>query len=262
MTPNAGPSALDTVLSVTFAGNAEAPVADGVPVANASFVYSRQDDGSGSYDRTGYRVLPHENGHVFGLPDLYTQDGGGAVGHWDIMSEDWGANNDLLGWHKWKLGWLDSSQVACAATPGTMSYALTPLERAGGPKLVFVPLGPRTGYAVEVRTRAGNDEAVCRPGVLIYRVDADVDTGMGPVTVYDSQRDSGGCTRSPNVQAELSDAPFEVGEAFTDRKRGVRIDVAGAGADGEYRVVVERRGGEGAGVGWSGRWGSVARACG
>ncbi|MER5444552.1 M6 family metalloprotease domain-containing protein [Streptomyces sp. NPDC002766] len=241
MTPNAGPSALDTVLSVTFAGNAEAPVADGVPVANASFVYSRQDDGSGSYDRTGYRVLPHENGHVFGLPDLYTQDGGGAVGHWDIMSEDWGANNDLLGWHKWKLGWLDSSQVACAATPGTMSYALTPLERAGGPKLVFVPLGPRTGYAVEVRTRAGNDEAVCRPGVLIYRVDADVDTGMGPVTVYDSQRDSGGCTRSPNVQAELSDAPFEVGEAFTDRKRGVRIDVAGAGADGEYRVVVERR---------------------
>ncbi|MEU9390493.1 M6 family metalloprotease domain-containing protein [Streptomyces sp. NPDC048324] len=241
MTPNAGPSALDTVLSVTFAGNTEAPVADGVPVANASFVYSRQDDGSGSYDRTGYRVLPHENGHVFGLPDLYTQEGGGAVGHWDIMSEDWGVNNDLLGWHKWKLGWLDSSQVACAATPGTMSYALTPLERAGGPKLVFVPLGPRTGYAVEVRTRAGNDEAVCRPGVLIYRVDADVDTGMGPVTVYDSRRDSGGCTRSPNVQAELSDAPFGVGEVFKDTKRGVRIEVAGAGGDGEYRVVVERR---------------------
>ncbi|MFF4908524.1 M6 family metalloprotease domain-containing protein [Streptomyces sp. NPDC001260] len=253
ITPNAGPSALDTVLSVTFAGNTEAPVADGVPVANASFVYSRQDDGSGSYDRTGYRVLPHENGHVFGLPDLYTQDGGGAVGHWDIMSEDWGANNDLLGWHKWKLGWLDANQVACAATPGTASYPLTPLERAGGPKLIFVPLGPRTGYAVEVRTRAGNDEAVCRPGVLIYRVDADVDTGMGPVTVYDSQRDSGGCTRSPNVQAELSDAPFGVGEVFKDTKRGVRIEVAGvgsgagaggragAGADGEYRVVVERR---------------------
>lgn len=90
VTPNAGPSALDTVLSVTFAGNTEAPVADGVPVANASFVYSRQDDGSGSYADTGYRVLPHENGHTFGLPDLYTQDGGGAVGHWDIMSEDWG----------------------------------------------------------------------------------------------------------------------------------------------------------------------------
>ena len=57
VTPNAGPSALDTVLSVTFAGNTEAPVADGVSVANASFVYSRQDDGSGSYDPVSYTHL-------------------------------------------------------------------------------------------------------------------------------------------------------------------------------------------------------------
>lgn len=90
VTPNAGPSALDTVLSVTFSGNDDAPFADGIPLANTSFVYSRQDDGSGSYAETGYRVLPHENGHVFGLPDLYTLEGGGSVGHWDIMSEDWG----------------------------------------------------------------------------------------------------------------------------------------------------------------------------
>ncbi|MFF4502687.1 M6 family metalloprotease domain-containing protein [Streptomyces sp. NPDC001401] len=244
MTPNAGPSALDTVLSVTFAGNTEAPIADGVPVANASFVYSRQDDGSGSYGRTGYRVLPHENGHVFGLPDLYTQQGGGAVGHWDIMSEDWGANNDLLGWHKWKLGWLDPSQVNCTSRHGTTQYTLTPLERAGGPKMVFVPFSRRTGYAVEVRVRAGNDEAVCRPGVLIYKVDADVETGMGPVTVYDSRRDSGGCTRSPNVHAELSDAPFTPGEVFKDPKRGIRIAVTGAAGSGgsrSYRVLVTRR---------------------
>ncbi|MCX4762790.1 M6 family metalloprotease domain-containing protein [Streptomyces sp. NBC_01275] len=241
VTPNAGPSALDTVLSVTFAGNTEAPVADGVTVANASFVYSRQDDGSGSYDRTGYRVLPHENGHVFGLPDLYTQEGGGAVGHWDIMSEDWGANNDLLGWHKWKLGWLDASQIACAARPGTTEYTLTPLARAGGPKLVFVPLGGRTGYAVELRTRGGNDETVCRPGVLVYKVDADVDTGMGPVTVYDSHRDSGGCTRSPNVHAELSDAPFSPGETFKDPRHGIRIAVTGANLKGDYLVRVTRR---------------------
>lgn len=218
--PDAGPSALDTVLSVTFAGNTEAPVADGVSVANASFVYSRQDDGSGTYHRTGYRVLPHENGHVFGLPDLYTAEGGGAVGHWDIMSEDWGANNDLLGWHKWKLGWLDAAQIRCAAKPGATEYALTPLAREGGPKLVFVPLDRRHGYALELRTREGNDESVCRPGVLIYKVDADIDTGMGPVKVQDSHEDSGGCTRSPNVHAELSDATFGPGEEFRDEERG------------------------------------------
>ncbi|MEV5808723.1 M6 family metalloprotease domain-containing protein [Streptomyces parvulus] len=240
VTPNAGPSALDTVLSVTFAGNADAPVADGVPVANASFVYSRQDDGSGSYDETGYRVLPHENGHVFGLPDLYTQEGGGAVGHWDIMSEDWGANNDLLGWHKWKLGWLDPSQVHCAATPGATDYTLTPLARRGGDKVVVVPLDGESGYAIELRTQEGNDETVCRPGVLVYKVDADVDTGMGPVKVYDSQRDSGGCTRGPNVHAELSDAAFVAGETFKDPSHGLTIQVSDADREGGQRIRVTR----------------------
>lgn len=241
ITPNAGPNALETVLSVTFAGNQEAPVADGVPVANASFVYSRQDDGSGSFEQTGYRVLPHENGHVFGLPDLYTSDGGAAVGHWDIMSEDWGANNDLLGWHKWKLGWLDDEQVRCAATPGTTEHRLRPLAEKGGTKLVFIPLSGSTGYALEVRTQDGNDEAVCRPGVLVYRVDAEVDTGLGPIEVVDATRDSGGCTRRPNVHAELSDAPFRPGESFDADEDSVRVTVAGADLEGTYTVRVSRK---------------------
>ncbi|WP_030754705.1 M6 family metalloprotease domain-containing protein [Streptomyces griseus] len=240
VTPNAGPSALDTVLSVTFSGNDDAPYADGVPLANTSFVYSRQDDGSGSFDRTGYRVLPHENGHVFGLPDLYTAEGGGTVGHWDIMSEDWGANNDLLGWHKWKLGWLDNDQIRCASVTGTSEHLLTPLAVAGGPKLVFVPLTDTTGYAVEVRTREGNDEAVCEPGVLVYRVETDVDTGHGPVTVADSERASGGCTRRPNVHAELSDAPFRPGETFTDRTNGIRIGVLDEDTAGNFRIRISR----------------------
>ncbi|MFE0422691.1 M6 family metalloprotease domain-containing protein [Streptomyces sp. NPDC058953] len=240
VTPNAGPSALDTVLSVTFSGNPDAPVADGVPLANTSFVYSRQDDGSGSYAETGFRVLPHENGHVFGLPDLYTADGGGTVGHWDIMSEDWGANNDLLGWHKWKLGWLDSEQIHCASAPGTTDYRLTPLAVAGGTKLAIVPVSAETGYAVEVRTREGNDEAVCRPGVLVYRVKADVDTGQGPVTVSDSRADSGGCTKRPNVHAELSDAPYRPGERFKDKETGVEIAVVSEDDGGVYTVRVTR----------------------
>ncbi|MBD0709403.1 MULTISPECIES: M6 family metalloprotease domain-containing protein [unclassified Streptomyces] len=240
VTPNAGPSALDTVLSVTFSGNDDAPYADGVPLANTSFVYSRQDDGSGSYPETGYRVLPHENGHVFGLPDLYTPDGGGTVGHWDIMSEDWGANNDLLGWHKWKLGWLDNEQIGCAARPGSADWTLTPLAEPGGPKLVFVPLSGTSGYAVEVRGKGGNDEAVCEEGVLVYRVESDVDTGHGPVTVADSRRASGGCTHRANVHAELSDAPYRPGETFTDRAHGIRITVLDESEDGTYRVRVTR----------------------
>ncbi|WP_030976709.1 M6 family metalloprotease domain-containing protein [Streptomyces sp. NRRL S-1824] len=240
VTPNAGPSALDTVLSVTFSGNADAPLADGVPLANTSFIYSRQDDGSGSYAQTGYRVLPHENSHVFGLPDLYTMEGGGSVGHWDIMSEDWGANNDLLGWHKWKLGWLDSNQISCASKPGTTDRILGSLATRGGLKLAFVPLSAESGYAVEVRTQAGNDRAVCRPGVLIYKVRSDVDTGLGPVSVADSTKGSRGCTRSPNVQAELSDAPFQPGQTFTDAADGIRISVVDKDSKGNYRVRIAR----------------------
>ncbi|MFJ1749995.1 M6 family metalloprotease domain-containing protein [Streptomyces sp. NPDC088116] len=240
VTPNAGPSALDTVLSVTFSGNTDAPQADGVPLANTSFVYSRQDDGSGSYADTGYRVLPHENGHVFGLPDLYTPDGGGTVGHWDIMSEDWGANNDLLGWHKWKLGWLDDEQISCASAPGISEHLLGPLAISGGPKLAFVPVSKESGYAVEVRTRAGNDEAVCEPGVLIYRVDSGVDTGRGPVTVADSRKNSGGCSRRPNVHAELSDAPYLPGQSFVDEDNGIRISVVSREPDGNFKVRVTR----------------------
>ncbi|MFF1838963.1 M6 family metalloprotease domain-containing protein [Streptomyces sp. NPDC058231] len=240
VTPNAGPAALDTVLSVTFSGNDDAPLADGVPLSNASFIYSRQDDGSGSYAQTGYRVLPHENGHIFGLPDLYTTEGGSAVGHWDIMSEDWGANNDFLGWHKWKLGWLDKSQISCASKPGTSEHVLTPLATRGGRKLAFVPLTEASGYAVEVRTQAGNDQAVCRPGVLIYKVNSDVDTGQGPVSVVDSTKDSGGCTRTPNVHAELSDAPFRPGETFTDKVNKIRISVVGKNSKGNYRIRITR----------------------
>ncbi|MGQ4515070.1 M6 family metalloprotease domain-containing protein [Streptomyces sp. DW26H14] len=240
VTPNAGPSALDTVLSVTFSGNKDAPHADGVPLSNTSFVYSRQDDGSGSYKLTGFRVLPHENGHTFGLPDLYTTAGGSSVGHWDIMSEDWGADNDMLGWHKWKLGWLDDDQVSCASAQGTLERELEPLETRGGRKMIFIPLSQQAGYAVEVRTHAGNDQAVCRPGVLIYRVDASVDTGQGPITISDSTKHSGGCTRLPNVQAELSDATYEPGQTFTDKDDHLTISVVSKSADGKYTVRVTR----------------------
>ncbi|SFY28049.1 M6 family metalloprotease domain-containing protein [Streptomyces atratus] len=240
VTPNAGPSALDTVLSVTFSGNDDAPRADGVPLSNTSFIYSRQDDGSGSFKQTGFRVLPHENGHVFGLPDLYTMEGGGSVGHWDIMSEDWGADNDLLGWHKWKLRWLDNSQISCATRSGTSDHVLGPLAIRGGTKLAFIPLNSKSGYAVEVRTKAGNDQAVCKPGVLIYKVSSDVDTGQGPMSVTDSTKGSTGCTRLPNVHAELSDATFQPGETFTDRARGIRISVVDKDKKGNYRIRVTR----------------------
>lgn len=248
VTPNAGPPAAHAVLSVTYADNQRAPTADGVPLANVSFVYSRQDDGSGSLRKTGFRVLPHENGHVFGLPDLYTRDGGDHVGHWDVMSEDWGAGNDLLAWHKWKLGWLGTRQVHCATRPGTTVHVLSPLHRPEGTKLVFVPVSDSAGYALEARTGGGNDEAVCKPGVLVTWVDTGIDSGGGPVTVMDSSPGGHGCTQERNVHPGLSDAAFGPGEMYEGDAGGlrVRVRVTGREADGSYRVEVTRRASAGA----------------
>ncbi|MCQ8193100.1 M6 family metalloprotease domain-containing protein [Streptomyces rugosispiralis] len=248
VTPNAGPPAAHAVLSVTYADNRHAPTADGVPLANVSFVYSRQDDGSGSLRRTGFRVLPHENGHVFGLPDLYTHGGGDKAGHWDVMSEDWGPGNDLLAWHKWKLGWLGPRQIACAARPGVFAHTLSPLSRPEGTKLVIVPVSPSTGYAIEARAPGGNDEAICKPGVLISWVNTGVDSGGGPVTIVDSTPHGRGCTRERNVHPGLSDAAYAPGETFEAAANGIRIRVRVTGRDaaGDYGVEITRRASGGA----------------
>jgi M6 family metalloprotease-like protein len=242
VTPNAGPPAARAVLSVTYADNQHAPIADGVPLANVSFVYSRQDDGSGTLRETGYRVLPHENGHDFGLPDLYTRHGGDSAGHWDVMSEDWGIGNDLLAWHKWKLGWLGAGQVACVPRPGITRWTLSPLGRRGGTKLIFVPVSKYAGYSVEARTNEGNDEAVCKAGVLVSWVDTRVDSGRGPITVVDSTPGSGGCTDEHNVHPGLSDAAFTPGQTFTGGAlgTGVRVRVTGRDSHGDYRVEITR----------------------
>ncbi len=65
---------------------------------------------------------------------------------------------------------------------------------------------------------------------------------MGPITVHDATRDSGGCTRAPNVHAELSDATFRPGQSFMDREEGVRVAVLAEGGE-EYRVRVTRMSG-------------------
>ncbi|ARZ69598.1 M6 family metalloprotease domain-containing protein [Streptomyces sp. HU2014] len=239
VTPNAGPPATEDVQSVTFAG---APTGlttgDGVPFKNVSFIWSRQTGNS------PYRVLNHENAHTFGLPDLYyTGRGSGLlktpVGHWDLMDEDWGPSDDFLAWHKWKLGWLAPGQVECVLTPGPRTVTLTPASVPGGTKLTVVPLSRTRAVTVEARARGPLDHTVCRPGVLVTTLATDVPSGAGPVHVSDATPGSDGCwTTDPNVNPQLSDAPYVVGERFSTG--GVRVAVTGRDADGNWRVTVER----------------------
>ncbi|MER5888874.1 M6 family metalloprotease domain-containing protein [Streptomyces sp. NPDC001941] len=234
VTPNAGPDALETVLSVTYSGGTFDFGRGAVPFAG-SFVWSRQTGDS------PWRVLAHENGHAFGLPDLYLDGGGGTTaGHWDLMDEDWGPANDLMAWHKWKLGWLGADQAVCADAPGTREFTLRPLSVPGGTKLVTVPLDGERALTLEARTKSALDAAVCRPGVLVAGVGTRVAAGEGPVRVRDATPGSAGCFRDPNVNAALSDAAYQPGQTFTDRAHGIAVQVLGVDAAGDYRVRVAR----------------------
>ncbi|MEV4442336.1 M6 family metalloprotease domain-containing protein [Streptomyces sp. NPDC049577] len=187
----------------------------------------------------GHKVAVHETAHTFGLPDLYAFSGDTHrfVGGWDVMGNIAGRAPQYLGWHAWKLGWIDDDQVACQAAPGRRTVRLSPVERPGGKKIAVVRTGPTTAYVAESRRAEGNDPRPCSTGVLIYKVDSATATGEGPVRVmngHPSATPPAGCT-------PLDLAAYGPGESFTDPAAGVRIDVLAGGATGDTVRVTARR---------------------
>lgn len=143
--------------------------------------------GRDSYDRSS-RVLVHETGHLFGLPDLYlfhpdeTGEFRAPVGAWDIMC-DLDQGRHFLGWHKFKLGWLDESQLIFFKL-GELSVKLTSLETAQGVKMIALPSEHTSQlYIIEIAQPLGEDMQYRDKGLLIYTIDASVATGHEPVSV-------------------------------------------------------------------------------
>jgi M6 family metalloprotease-like protein len=196
--------------------------------------------------RYAANVLIHETGHILGLPDLYDVPNPTYwslfrfAGGWDMMSwNDPGGH--FLAWEKWKLGWLDPSQLTCLGGPGELTTTITPLERAGGLKAIVVPTGLSSAYLIEARRRIGQDASLCETGVLVYSVDASVRTGYGPVRVRAAQRDGNGDALDrcgPLYNATYDSAKGEVAR-FTDDAAGLTVRVLSSNKDG-YRVHVTR----------------------
>jgi M6 family metalloprotease-like protein len=238
VTPNAGPSADEAVLSVTWTGASAVVSDEGAGLDRVSLIYG--------HDQSGSRVLGHENGHVFGLADLYATDDfqrtDTLAGQWDNMSLDWGLQGDLLAWHKWRLGWLDDAQVACLMAPGERrTYVLVPVELPGGRKAVVVPYGRNRAYVIEARATRANDAQACSEGVLVYEVRTDVGSGDGPVTIRDAHPRTSACDFSSVSFNSLNDAPFRPGETFTDPAVGLRVEVLARDTTRNWTVRVTRR---------------------
>ncbi|NSC21176.1 peptidase M6 [Streptomyces albus subsp. chlorinus] len=210
--------------------------AGGTRVRGAALIFGRRSD-SALWQRGNF---VHEANHLYGLPDLYNVAENASVeyvGGWDTMSM--AGISDLLGWHKWKFGWLSRSRVGCVTAPGTTEHRLPPISsREAG--IAVIRTGRHSAIVAETRGRSGLDRDICAEGVLLYTVDSATPTGEGPVRVVDARPHSGGgqacADRLPAELAEMSDAPFTPGRSHTFRG-GIRITVTGAADDG-YRIRV------------------------
>ena len=128
--------------------------------------------GTSSACRTSTDVFDNPNGNFWHLFRF--------AGGWDMMSwNDPGGH--FLAWQKWKLGWLDPSQLTCLDGPGEVTTTITPLERSGGLKAIVVP----TGLSIRLRHRGTQAH---RRGRLAVR-------GRGPGLLgqlFDPQRQRAG----------------------------------------------------------------------
>jgi M6 family metalloprotease-like protein len=196
-------------------------------------------------DETGVQTkdfdayVVHETGHLLGLPDLYVAGSAPTFHLWDTMA--WGSGSrtgGMFAWHRWKLGWLDPSQVACLNERRSVTAVVTPLERPRGTKAI-VFRGAKTAYVAEVRQRLAEDAFICRTGVLIYRVLFDAPSGSADIYVI----------RAASERLDLATCGHDAAAPFTVKRGKVtRVDVGRlrfellrAIPDGSYRIRVTRR---------------------
>ena len=231
----------------TAAFHASAPDGISVDGSNVRWGTTVGDDGryvDARWPEYGSKVLSHEIGHTFGLPDLYRYADINTfelthldAGSWDIMG--WtGPGLHLVGWHKQKLGWLGPADMVCVN--GTSTATISPLDTPGGIKMMVSKTAPGVAYVAEVRRGMGMDSEMCDSGgVLIYRVNADGGNGslngIPPISVKPVYPDEPG---NPSGQcAALSNAGWEGAPEPTTFSEGpVTVEILSGSPGTSYSV--------------------------
>ena len=180
-------------------------------------------------------VFAHEVGHLMGLPDLYTYTHRGVtgipkdpVGPWDIMSGA-GTSTGFLGWHRHKLEWLDAGRKTYL-TRDASGLRVTPLDADEGVSMIAIPADheakPSKVFVIEEAQdrRVKDGSRVEGDGLLVYSVDATLETGRNPVVVY--------------PKGDIDKAPFLPGDTFGHEDAPFTMKVLGKEADGSYRVDI------------------------
>jgi hypothetical protein len=173
-------------------------------------------------------------GRMVGLMDLFPYPEVTAVrdfvGPWSHMS-DKDHNVHVMGWEKWRVGWLDETgtttgktltrlaKPAVASPITNATYTLTPMDdNTDTGKMLAIEIGDRLHYTVEYRRQSNLDTDLPDAGVLIVKTNDFINQGEGTAIVQES----------PTSTGDLTDATFTLTsprERFTDIGSGVDIEV-------------------------------------
>lgn len=205
--------------SPTFMGNVT--TRDGTFVAKKAVTI-----GYDAYKTWKYKVINHETGHVMCLADLYPASGavGLYVGDYNIMGNINALYPDYFAWDKWRLGWLDDSQVDCVIyeNKSTSTHAIYPLEdRSSKVKSVVLKKNETQALVLEARAGGGVDDKGGKAGVVAYTIDTTLETLQGPIRVLTTE------PLSPGNKSEVEIPSWNV-----------KVSVAGRQEDA-YVVTIE-----------------------
>ena len=170
----------------------------------------------------------HGIAHNFGLTDLYIQQwipefsGKPPVykyGNWDVMTA---AINELNGWHRWILSWINDDQVHCIPPTRDEEYEvfIEPLnENDGETRLIVIPLSETEALYIELR---GSGmfcpserwrsfsypwlQGGCTQNILVTHVNTMAGNGHGPKQIIRPER---------SIEEDYSDALLLEGEFVT-----------------------------------------------
>jgi len=179
---------------------------------------------------------------VTGKADYYPYSG-----HWDLMGYINGPAPDMFSWMKWRLGWIRDDQVDIIDSDGTTTHQLSPVEVPGGTKTILVT-GEDKGvyYVIENRQIAGVDNTAVTekstdsddnyqnndwihnygpfnsPGILMYKIDANVNALSGGLTVVELKPEQTTSELAASLDKSVLGASSGIYE-YTDVASGITV---------------------------------------
>ena len=136
--------------------------------------------------------LLHEVGHLLGLTHIYDYSLKN-IGAWDLMGNIFGLDQ-LHGWQRWYLDWIEDSQVACLdeSAPKETVHLISPLTSSTkGTKSVILKLSPSSALSIEVmRSSPENTIPSAYEGVVVYKIDTKLPSGKGSISIVSNPDES------------------------------------------------------------------------